>query len=175
MIESLIEILNFISHDLIIGFGIYAVLNFSIRLITRKKRLNAAFDNAAIDVAFILGLLTGLTWLILTFTNTDFRLTFLIQPLIWIGLSLILRLNKFKSNLIVRLLFSLSFVLTFERLVILITYFHSDYLPNTWSTNDLLDESLRTTLIVLGLALKLILFTTLSALYFLFKKKLNNN
>lgn len=170
MTEKTIEILNFISHDLLIGFGIYAILNFGIRIVYRKNRLSYKFDNAALHVAFALGILTALFWILVTISSEHFRITYLIQPLIWITLSLLLILNKTKRNLFIRLLFSFSFVLTYERFVILITSLHRDYLPSS-IPNDMLDESLGLILIVLGLMLKLIEFTIVSGLYYWIKNK----
>jgi hypothetical protein len=79
-------------------------------------------------------------------------MAYLIQPVIWIALSLLLNVNKTKRNLFVIIIFSLSFVLTYKRFLIIITSIHRDYLPSIWP-NDLFDESLSLLILTFKLTL----------------------
>jgi hypothetical protein len=56
-----------------------------------------------------------------------------LQPLFWVLLTQLLRIRIFQKMILYRIIMSILFILTFERLVILSTSFHKDYLPSSWT------------------------------------------
>jgi hypothetical protein len=143
-------ILDFIRVDLIIGFGWYSIIFFISKLFRYKKEFFIGFDKQACKTVAFLGLAYGIVWIIavlLTYFNvmneeekTQFirRLTgpysfgYWFQPLFWVMLTQLLRIRFIRRFLIFRLLICISFILTFERFVIIVTSLHRDYLPSSW-------------------------------------------
>ena len=148
-------ILDFIRVDLIIGFGWYSILFFIFRLFKYQKELLTEFDKNACKTLIFLGILFALIWITLvTFTyfgimneeeKTQFirRLTgqysfgYWLQPLFWLIITQLVRLHFVRRFLIFRLLICVSFVLTFERFVIIVTSIHRDYIPGSWTMFNL--------------------------------------
>lgn len=56
-----------------------------------------------------------------------------LQPLFWFLFSQSFRISRIQKSVILKLLFSLSFIFTFEKLVIILTSMHRDFLPNSWN------------------------------------------
>lgn len=76
-----------------------------------------------------------------------------LQPLFWIVLTQLLWIKALQQSLVFRILLSALFLFSFERMVIIITSFHRDYLPSSWSLG------LSSAEILLGMLYKTILFT----------------
>lgn len=151
MVDAFDFILDFIRVDLIIGFGWYSILFFIFRLFKYKKEFFVEFDKQACKTVAFLGIAYGIVWIIavsLTYFSvmneeekTQFihRLTgpysfgYWFQPLFWVMLTQLLRIRFVRRFLIFRLLICISFILTFERFVIIVTSLHRDYLPSSWS------------------------------------------
>lgn len=152
MVAAVLDfILDFIRIDLIIGFGWYSILFFILRGFKHQKEYLTEFDKIACKTVVFLGILFIIVWLALVAFNyfgimteeekTMFiqRLTgpygfwFLSQPLFWLILTQLLRIRWVRRFLLFRLLIVIPFILTFERFVIIVTSFHRDYLPSSWS------------------------------------------
>ena len=144
-------ILQFIRIDLILGFGWYSVLFFTLKLFKYKKDLLTEFDKDACKTFVFLGILFVIVWLMAVTVDffiimteeekTQFlnRLTgeysfgIWLQPLFWLILTQLVRFNIIRKFLFFRILIVVPFIITFERFVIIVTSLHRDYLPSSWT------------------------------------------
>lgn len=144
-------ILDLIRIDLIIGFGWYSVVFFILKWCSYKEEFLLEFDKKACKTVVFLGILFAIVWVMLITFNyfvlmksqeqSEFiqRITgpyayaYFGQPLFWLILTQLLRINFIKRFFLLRLIICVWFVLTFERLIIMITSFHRDYLPSSWT------------------------------------------
>ena len=183
MTETFKFITDFIRIDIIIGFGLYSILFFAIRLFVNNKELINLFDKSACKVAIYSGVLFAILWLIgmysYYFNITDelektsylqrligkYWFGYWLQPLFWILLTQLLRIKFLRKNLIFRILMSLLFVITFERFVIIIASFHRDYLPSSWTLNLSMIE------IIGGLTSKVFIFIAFTSIYHFGREK----
>lgn len=141
---------DMIRFDLLIGFGWYSMLYYILKLLKYKSDFFTEFDKKACKTIVFLGVVLGITfilnllWYYFQADATDkLRLTqrltgpysfgIWLQPLFWVILTQLLRITIFQKMLLYRILMSILFVLTFERLVILFTSLHRDYLPSSWT------------------------------------------
>ncbi|MBP8157626.1 MAG: hypothetical protein KAX93_04545, partial [Flavobacterium sp.] len=175
MVAVLQFILDFIQIDLIIGFGWYSIFYFIFRLFKYKKEFLTDFDKNACKTAVTLGVLFFGVWLLASSYNYFFemdsetklsykqRLTgpysfgLWLQPLFWLLLTQLLRIRLVRKFLLFRLMICLSFILTFERFVIIVTSLHRDYLPSSWSMFSW-DFGISWWLFLLSLIIKIIEF-----------------
>lgn len=151
MTTTLDFLLEFIRVDLIIGFGWYSIILFTLLLFSFKNKLLKEFDKYACRTIVFLGILYGIVWFLASILNyfieldeeekAQFikRLTgkysfgLWLQPLFWLGLTQLLRFQFVRKYLLLRLVICVFFILTFERFVIIYTSFQSDYLPSSWT------------------------------------------
>lgn len=152
------EIINFITDviriDIFIGFGFYSIVFYIVKFFLRDKTLILNFDKSSVHLITTLGIIWITLWLVGIFliylgleneiekTKYIERLTgrysygVWVQPFFWFLLTQLYRINFIKKYLIFRIFFSLLFVLTFERFVIIVTTLHQDYLPISWSIDN---------------------------------------
>jgi hypothetical protein len=151
MITALDFLLDFISVDLIIGFGWYSIVFFSLLLFSVKKEFLIEFDKSACRTVVYLGILYGLVWFSASILNylvemdEDQKSQFIrlltgkysfglwFQPLFWVALTQLLRIQFVRKYLLLRVMICIFFILTFERFVIIYTSFQRDYLPSSWT------------------------------------------
>ncbi|MDN5201970.1 hypothetical protein QQ008_11365 [Fulvivirgaceae bacterium BMA10] len=184
MKETFSYIADFIRIDFLIGFGLYSILFFLIRLFKAKKGFLTEFDRSACSITIYAGITFAILWLtgilIHYFQITEdleriaylqriigeYWFGFWLQPLFWILLTQLLRINAFRKSLIYRLVMSLLFVFSFERVIIIITSVHRDYLSKSWSLDLTPFE------ITLGLTTKTILFILIASGFHFGRKRL---
>ncbi|WP_405396331.1 hypothetical protein [Maribacter sp. Asnod2-G09] len=152
----MVETLHFISEilrvDIIIAFGFYTIVFFLVRYFSKHKEFLNNFDRTAINLVIFSGIVFGVLWFIRLFISYveiesemdkiafTQRLTgkysfgIWLQPLFWVFLSQLLWYKKITNNLFYRLLLSLMFLVSFERMVVIATSLHRDYLPSSWSS-----------------------------------------
>lgn len=151
MLDFLDFLLDFIRTDLMIGFGWYSIIFFTLKWCSVKKEFLVNLDKYACKAVVFLGILFMAVWIILVFSNylimmdvaekIEFRqritgpyaFAFFLQPIFWLLLTQSLRIHVVRRFLLLRLFICLCFILTFERFVIIVTSFHRDYLPSSWT------------------------------------------
>lgn len=144
-------ILDFIRINLIIGFGWYSIIFFTLRLFKYKKEFLTEFDKNACKTVVFLGILFFTVWLLASTHNCFFEINsevelskrrrlmgsysfgLCLQVLFWLILTQLLRIRLVNRFLLFRLLIVICFFLTFERFVIVVTLFKGDYIPNSWT------------------------------------------
>ena len=150
MITLIDFILDFIRVDLLIGFGWYSLFAFILIWCNFNKEFLLKFDKSACQMIVWLGILFFVLWFgsivadYFFIMNENERLEFTqrlygsysfgiwLQPLFWLLLTQLLRFDNVRKFLLLRIIISIPFFLTFERLVIIFASYHSDYLPSSW-------------------------------------------
>ncbi len=184
MSDALRFCLEVIRVDLIPGFGIYSILFGITRFALPQKNWLVQFDKSATSLVIYLGIGFGTIFIInliliysslntfeeiSEFNNRLFgRYAFgvWLQPIFWVILTQLLRIKKLSTSIVYRVLISLLFIFSFERIVIISTSFHRDYLPSTWSMGGF--SSLD---ILLGLVAKSLEFMALACLFHMASSK----
>lgn len=149
MLDTLEFILSLIRLDLLFGFGFYSTAYFILKYLLKDPKWLLDFDRSALRLMTYLGLVWLALWIVYHvafYYNLDFKeqLAFKdrlrgkysfgiwLQPLFWGLISQLYRFEFFAKYLLNRWLISLLFFLSFERLVIIGTSLHRDYLADTW-------------------------------------------
>lgn len=186
MIETIRTLTELLRVDIIIGFGLYSIVFFLFRKFLDKKDFLNDFDHTAVRFTIFAGIVYGILWLIgliLSYNQIDNELDkiafnqrligpywfgYWLQPLFCILLTQLLWIKSLRKSLIFRIILSLLFLLSFERIVIIITSFHRDYLPSSWSLNLSLGE------IIFGLTIKTVIFILIVSVIHFGKNKIKS-
>lgn len=185
--------MTLIIESILLGFGIYSILLslFLNRLEKWNTELIKSFDNLACIIFSIGGLLIIGQLLIesfysITHTQDEYRpfklinnfhgpyiLTNWIQPISLLILTQLLWLKKIKRNRFIRFAIGIILILPYEKLVIIITSLHRDYLPSSWNmksdSNIIFDWAIYLFVFVLIVGVVSILLRTIKRLTFLRK------
>ncbi|SIR21945.1 hypothetical protein SAMN05421797_10837 [Maribacter ulvicola] len=148
------------------------------------------FDRTAINLVIFSGIVFGMLWIIRLFVsyigieNEMDKIAFVqrltgkysygvwLQPLFWLLLSQLLWYKKIAKNIFYRLFLSLMFLVSFERMVVIATSLHRDYLPSDWSLG------LKPLQILIGILFKVLVFVIITGsiyLLLLWKRTFRNN
>lgn len=186
MIENFNFVLYVITNDFFISFGIYTVLYLLISIFTKKEILYK-LDDEVCKLIIFLGIIYFIVWTIaifISFTNDESRtyllnrmfgkywIGFWLQPLFWIGMTQLLRIKKIQKNWVFRIFFSSFFIFSFEKIVIITTSLHRDYLPSSWKMYSDLD--FLPDYFLINLILKIILFLLFAGTFYFLRKMILN-
>ena len=94
-----------------------------------------------------------------------------IQPLFWFALSQIFRIKLFSKNILIRIIASFFLIISIERLIIIISSFHRDYLPSSWTMYRQLD--IYPSNFILSILMKILIFMLFVGLYTFISNKIN--
>ena len=137
--------------DILIGFGFYSIIIFILKQFLNNNKALLEFDKSAIKVVIYFGIIWFILWLTSTISfyfeleteiekqeyynelTGNYKYAIWIQPLFWLFLSQLFRINIIAKYLIIRIMICVLFVMTIEEIIILIISIHRDYLPNNWS------------------------------------------
>ena len=141
MNEVLSLIFNVLQANIVVGFAMYSILIFIILRQKKEAQWFIEFDIYANELIIQIGIVLALIWCfgqfnmaltkrvnLFEYMSSPYFLPQYFQLSLWFGLTQLLRIPNFRGSLIFRTLFVLPFIFNLERLVILITSFHRDYL-----------------------------------------------
>lgn len=185
MKENILLLLQIITIDFFTAFGIYTILFLIVSLFVKKPQLYIV-DQEAVHLISFVGILYFLVWLIGIFvfyaeSNSDdqtqminrmfgkYWFGFWLQPILWFTLTQLLRFKKVKKNAILRVIISFLLIVSIERFIILLTTFHRDYLPSTWTMYN--DIGIYPSNFFLSLVMKVMLFLLFVGIYYFVKKQ----
>jgi hypothetical protein len=94
-----------------------------------------------------------------------------IQPLFWFLLSQIFRIKLFSKNILIRIFASFFLIFSIERLVIISTSLHRDYLPSSWTMYS--DLGIYSSFFILSILLKILFFMLFVWLFTFIANKIN--
>lgn len=167
--------------DILAGFGFYSIFYFIFKAFFKNKKWLTDFDKSAIRTVIYIGIIWFVLWLIGTVSyyfelenelhreeyysefTRKYAYAYWVQPLLWLLLTQLFRIKFVTKYLITRIIFSLFFVVTIERFIILVTSFHRDYLPSDWSFGY--NFTLNPFWILIGWISKILIFIMLTLVY----------
>ncbi len=153
------------------GFGLYSLVYFIGRLLVTYKDSIKEFDYDACLFTAYIGLFLSVAWLVIAFVFHSDRIFgpywfgVLLQPLTWLVLTQSLRFKVVRKFLLFRLVISLSFVVTYERLTMWVVTLHRDYLPSGWDSIPDLGLDITVFAVIKGFVIKVALFLLAVRLY----------
>ena len=188
MTEEIIFTLKLIQIDFFTAFGLYSFLYFLLSIFIKNPLLKKVDEKANAFISFV-GIVYLLLWVVgivieVNSLNPEdktqllnrmfgkYWLGFWVQPLLWVLLTQLLRFQIFQKNIFIRLLVSIFLILSIERMVIIITIFHRDYLPSSWTMYSDLD--IYPSNYFLALLLKIILFLLFVGIFSFSKNQLKS-
>ena len=148
MKETIWDFVNIIYVDFFIGFGLYSILYLIVLSFIKNKTKINFLDKIAINLVVFAGIVYLVGWIIgLYFTFQEitevekqsilnrmfgrYWFGFWLQPILWIFTTQILRIEKIRNSIILRLIFSLIFILSIERFIIIMNSMHRDYIGSS--------------------------------------------
>ena len=187
MNENIISILKTLTVDFFTAFGLYSFL-FLISSIFIKKATFYKFDEEAKKFISFIGLLYIILWFLGIFvyyieSSSEERTGMInrmfgkywfgiwIQPLFWFLLSQIFRIKLFSKNILIRIFASFFLIFSIERLVIISTSLHRDYLPSSWTMYS--DLGIYSSFFILSILLKILFFMLFVWLFTFIANKIN--
>lgn len=188
MIEEIFFTLQVIQIDFFISFGLFTILYLFFSIFIKNSTIKKIDEESSQFISFI-GIIYLIVWITgifiqLNILNEEDKTSLLnrmfgkywfgywVQPLLWISITQLLRIKAIRKNIILRILFSILLILSIERIIIIITSFHRDYLPSSWTMYS--DFQLYPSNIMLSLLLKIILFLTFVGIFHLINKKIKS-
>ena len=187
MNENIISILKTLTVDFFTAFGLYSFL-FLISSIFINKATFYKFDEEAKKFISFAGFLYIIIWFLGIFvyyieSSPEERTGIInrmfgkywfgiwIQPLFWFLLSQIFRIKLFSKNILIRIFASFFLILSIERLVIISTSLHRDYLPSSWTMYS--DLGIYSSFFILSILLKILFFMLFVWLFTFIANKIN--
>lgn len=187
MNENIISILKTLTVDFFTAFGLYSFL-FLISSIFIKKTTFYKFDEEAKKFISFVGFLYIIIWFLGIFvyyieSSPEERTGMInrmfgkywfgiwIQPLFWFLLSQIFRIKLFSKNILIRIFASFFLIFSIERLVIISTSLHRDYLPSSWTMYS--DLGIYSSFFILSILLKILFFMLFVWLFTFIANKIN--
>lgn len=188
MTQDFLFTLQLIQIDFFTAFGLYTFLYFFVSIFIKNPVLKKVDDKANAFISFV-----GIVYLLVWITGLIIELTILtpedktallnrmfgkywfgywVQPVLWVLLTQLLRFPIIRKNVLIRLLFSVFLMLSIERMVIIITSFHRDYLPSSWTMYSDLD--IYPSNFLLALLLKIIVFLVFVGIFSVITAKLKS-
>lgn len=188
MTEKIIFTLEIIQVDFFSAFGLVTILYFFVLLFTKNQFIKE-IDNQSTSFISFIGIIYLIVWTIATIVELNsqneegkafllsrmfgrYWIGFWLQPILWILMSQLLRLKRIRQNILLRLIFSVLFIFSIERMVIIFTSFHRDYLPSSWTMQN--DLGIYPSNLILELLMKITIFLLLVGIFFLINQKINN-
>lgn len=161
MKEILSTLIDIITIDIFIGYGLYSILYVLISIfkhpISFLRKLDLSANRLIIFSGVVYFLLTIITFLFFVDSDRSATVFLWIQPLLWTSISQLLWVKAIREKLWIRFLFAALFILSFHRFVIIATTLHRDYLPKSWFL-----FVIPTWEAVIGLIIKIIVFCILA-------------
>lgn len=188
MIEEIIFTLQLIQIDFFSAFGLFTFLYFISSIFIRKPIPKIIDEESNRFISFI-GILYLILWIIGIFVELKilnqedktellnrmfgkYWFGFWTQPLLWVLITQLLRFRTIRKSIFLRILFSILLILTIERMIIIITSFHRDYLPSSWTMYN--EIGIYPSNLILSLFLKIIVFLAFVGIFYTFTNKLKS-
>lgn len=186
MIDNIRLLLQIITTDFFIAFGLYTILYLLISIFIKNPTL-LKIDEEAVQFISLTGIVYFIVWIIgicIFYTESNLEeqsnminrmfgrywFGFWFQPVLWFVVTQLLRFKKVSKNVFLRLIFSFVLIISIERFVIIVISFHRDYLPSSWTMYNDLD--FYPSNYFLALIAKIIVFLLFVGIYYLLKSQL---
>lgn len=187
MIERILFNFELILVDFFTAYGLTTILFLILSIFIKKHFLKKADDHSNHFISFI-GIVYLIVWIIATIVELYMReeqekndllhrmfgkywLGFWLQPLLWFSITQLLRFKTIRKNIFCRLIFSTLLILSLERIVIISTSLHRDYLPSSWTMYN--DSGIYPSNIFLEIIMKVSIYLLFVELFAVISKKIN--
>lgn len=188
MSETIFLLLEIITLDFFTAFGVYSFLFLIVSIFTKKETFYYFDEQAKKFISFV-GVLYIIFWFLGTIVyyvecNPEEKIEMIermfgkywfgiwIQPFFWFLLSQIFRIKLFSKNILIRIITSFFLIISVERLIIIISSFHRDYLPSSWTMYRQLD--IYPSNFILSILMKILIFMMFVGLYTFIINKTNH-
>ncbi|UOK41617.1 MULTISPECIES: hypothetical protein [Flavobacterium] len=188
MTEEIIFTLQLIQIDFFTAFGLFTILYFPFSIFIKNPIIKNIDEESNRFISFI-GIVYLILWIIGIFVELNilnqedktellnrmfgkYWFGFWIQPLLWVLITQLLRFKAIRKNIFLRILFSVLLMISIERMIIIITMFHRDYLPSSWTMYN--EVGIYPSNLVLSLFLKVIVFLVFVGIFQLINNKLKS-
>lgn len=185
MIEQIVFI-EVLCQDFFTAFGLYTILYAIVTIFTKNQKIKTIDEEAAKFISLI-GIIFSIIWILcivveLNILNEEAKaamirrmfgkywIGFWTQPLLWIAITQALRYSRIRKNILIRLIISVFLILTIEKMVIIITSFHRDYLPSSWTMYN--ESDIYPSNFIIAILFKITIFLLIVGLYYLVKQKI---
>jgi len=158
-------IIKVITSDIFIGYGLFTLIYLLISLIKRNilriERLDLAANRfiGFVGVIYFLCVMTSISISMMTADDYQIRWEPLVQVFLWTIITQLLWIEKLRKKKLIRLIFSVFLIISFEIFVIVITSLHRDY------SSGGLFSGLSAADIIIGLSSKTLVFCILAIIY----------
>lgn len=186
MIDNIILLLQIITTDFFTAFALFTIFYLLVSVFIKKPILQK-IDDEAVQFIALSGIVYFLVWIIGIFvfyaeSNLEEQSVMVnrmfgrywfgvwLQPILWFAVTQLLRFKKVRKNALLRIVFSLVLLISIEKLVILITSLHRDYLPSSWTMYN--DLGIYPSNYFLALLVKIIVFLLFVGIYYLVKNQI---
>ncbi|WJS94931.1 hypothetical protein NYQ10_00420 [Flavobacterium johnsoniae] len=186
MIQTLLFSLEFILVDFFSTYGIIIIICLLLSIFIKNPILQKINDQSKRFITFI-----GIAYLIVFLLATIIELNisdeesnffllnrmfgkywfgFWLQPLLWFSMSQLLRIKSIQKSILLKLIFSFFFIISIEKIVIIVTSFHRDYLPSSWTMSTYSYSSN----LFLELLIKFSIFLISAVFFMMITQKIND-
>lgn len=186
MMDLISFIMEFIRVDIFYGYALFSIAFIIASFFIKNKDFIDKSNDASNKVVIYSGIVyfICLVLFIVEIYFSDESKSYMfskywyfpwLQPLFWIVITQLLWIRKIANSRILRIVFSLFLLISFEMMVILLSSFHRDYLPSSWSFT----ETNRPVVLYLELLfhafLKISIFCLLSYVYYMISQKIKRS
>ncbi len=187
MLEEVLFVLQLIHLDFFIAFGLVTILYFISRIFIKNQIIEKVDEESnrfisSIGISYMILWLMGIfvqgfnlneadRTLLLSRMFGKYSFGIWIQPLIWVLMTQLLRFKTIRKNVFLRILFSMLFAISIERMIIVFTSFQRDYLPSSWAVYS--EIGIYPSNLFLSLFLKIIVFLVFVGLFYTVTNKFN--
>lgn len=165
MNEFLNLTIKVITLDLFIGYGLFTLVWLGTSIIKGYSGPIETLDIKAskfirfVGVLYFVCIVTMITTSLISVDGYQIRWYSMFQVWVWIIMTQLLWIKKIRESRIVRFVFAILFMISFEVFVIFVTSMHRDY------SSGGLFSGLSTTDMILGLTSKTVVFCILTVVY----------
>ena len=165
MKEFLGLVIKVITLDMFMGYGIFTLIYLFVSLFVGNNRLIEKLDLAVnrfigfVGIIYFLFLMTSIIMSMATVDNYEIRWEPLVQVFLWTVVTQLLWVEKIRKKKLIRLIFAILLIISFELFVIVITSLHRDY------SSGGLFSGLSTVDIIIGLSSKIVALCILAIIY----------
>lgn len=180
MKENIILFFQIITVDFFTAFGLYSLLFLFLSIFIKKTFLYILDEEIKKFISFV-GIVYLIVWIVGIFvfyteSNVEeqnsmlnrmfgkYCFGFWVQPILWFSITQLLRFKRLWKNVILRIIFSFLLIISIEKYIIIITSFHSDYLPSSWTMYS--DLGIYPSNLFLKLLFKIIMFLIFVGIYY---------
>lgn len=185
MNEQILFSLEAILIDFFAMYGYSTILCLVLSMFIKNDFLKK-FDLRTTRFIYFIGIVYFLLWIVNTIIEInivdeetknyllkrllgEYWVFFWLQSLLILFITQLLRSKTVQKNIFLRLLFSFLFIVSIERIIIVVTAFHRDYLPSSWT----MSSSIYSSNFLAESAMRFFMFLLFIGIFTVIRQKIN--